>query len=51
MYWLTLLAQGVVGLAQLYVLSLPPRIAALWFGAKERGFVSNVHVCFCEVAK
>ena len=34
-FWLTMIGQGVVAASQLFILNIPPRLAAVWFGSKE----------------
>lgn len=34
-FFVTMIGQSVVAMSQLFVLNLPPRIAAVWFGPKE----------------
>ena len=34
-FWVTLLGQGIVASSQLFILNIPPRLAAVWFGSKE----------------
>jgi FLVCR family feline leukemia virus subgroup C receptor-related protein len=34
-FWLTMIGQTVVASSQLFILNIPPRLAAVWFGAKE----------------
>jgi FLVCR family feline leukemia virus subgroup C receptor-related protein len=34
-FWLTMLAQTIVGSSQVFILGIPPRLAAVWFGPKQ----------------
>uniref|UniRef100_A0A7E4VV38 Choline/ethanolamine transporter FLVCR1 n=1 Tax=Panagrellus redivivus TaxID=6233 RepID=A0A7E4VV38_PANRE len=34
-FWLTFLAQTIVGSSQVFILGIPPRLAAVWFGPKQ----------------
>ena len=34
-YWLTFIAQTIVGSSQVFILGIPPRLAAVWFGPKQ----------------
>ncbi|KAI6182417.1 MFS domain-containing protein [Aphelenchoides bicaudatus] len=34
-FWLTFLAQTVVGSSQVFILGIPPRLAAVWFGPEQ----------------
>lgn len=35
LFWVTLLGQFVAAVIQIFVLSIPPKLAALWFGEDE----------------
>ncbi|KAM3721453.1 putative MFS-type transporter C09D4.1 [Dirofilaria immitis] len=34
-FWITFLGQTIVGFSQMFILSIPPRLAAVWFGSKQ----------------
>uniref|UniRef100_A0AC34QNB6 Major facilitator superfamily (MFS) profile domain-containing protein n=1 Tax=Panagrolaimus sp. JU765 TaxID=591449 RepID=A0AC34QNB6_9BILA len=34
-FWLTFLAQTIVGSSQVFILGIPPRLAAVWFGPEQ----------------
>lgn len=34
-FWVTFLGQSIVGTSQIFILGIPPRLAAIWFGPKE----------------
>ncbi|KAI1731627.1 major facilitator superfamily domain-containing protein [Ditylenchus destructor] len=34
-FWLTFVAQTIVGSSQVFILGIPPRLAAVWFGPKQ----------------
>ncbi|VDN54042.1 unnamed protein product [Dracunculus medinensis] len=35
LFWLSFLGQTIVGSSQVFILGIPPRLAAVWFGSKE----------------
>lgn len=34
-FWLTFIGQAIVGSSQIFILGIPPRLAAVWFGPNE----------------
>ncbi|CAG9534238.1 unnamed protein product [Cercopithifilaria johnstoni] len=34
-FWITFLGQTIVGFSQMFILGIPPRLAAVWFGPEE----------------
>uniref|UniRef100_A0A915PSL2 Major facilitator superfamily (MFS) profile domain-containing protein n=1 Tax=Setaria digitata TaxID=48799 RepID=A0A915PSL2_9BILA len=34
-FWITFLGQTIVGFSQMFILGIPPRLAAVWFGPKQ----------------
>ncbi|KAL3110727.1 hypothetical protein niasHT_011232 [Heterodera trifolii] len=34
-FWLTFIAQTIVGSSQVFILGIPPRLAAVWFGPEQ----------------
>ncbi|VDK72555.1 unnamed protein product [Onchocerca ochengi] len=34
-FWITFLGQTIVGISQMFILSIPPRLAAVWFGSNQ----------------
>lgn len=34
-FWVVLLGQGVVGISQIFMLGIPPKLAAVWFGSNQ----------------
>lgn len=35
LFWLTFLGQSIVAISQIFVLGIPPLLAAVWFGPDE----------------
>ncbi|XP_015795427.1 uncharacterized MFS-type transporter C09D4.1 [Tetranychus urticae] len=43
-FWVTMVGQTLVAICNLFVLSLPPRIAAVWFGEREVSTATSIGV-------
>ncbi|CAH2256785.1 jg10990 [Pararge aegeria aegeria] len=44
MFWLGFTGQTVVAVAQVFILNLPPRLAAVWFGADQVSSACSIGV-------
>ncbi|CAK1544367.1 unnamed protein product [Leptosia nina] len=44
LFWLSFLGQTVLAFAQVFVLSIPPRLAAVWFGADQVSSACSIGV-------
>ena len=49
LFWVTFLGQTLVAMSQVFMLSMPPIIAAVWFGEKEVSTACSVGVFGNEV--
>lgn len=43
-FWLLMIAQTICGIAQVFVLEVPPRLAAVWFGPNEVSTATSIGV-------
>ncbi|KAF2888720.1 hypothetical protein ILUMI_17453 [Ignelater luminosus] len=43
-YWVVLLGQGVVGIFEVFLLGVPPKLAAVWFGPHEVSTACSIGV-------
>lgn len=43
-FWLTFLAQTIVGLCQIFILNIPARLAAVWFGPEQVSSACSIGV-------
>lgn len=43
-FYVTFIGQTIVGAAQIFSLGVPPKLAAVWFGANEVSFACSVGV-------
>ena len=43
-FWVTMIGQGIVATSQLFILNLPPRIAAVWFDTNEASRATSIGV-------
>ncbi|GAB1600202.1 feline leukemia virus subgroup C receptor-related protein 2-like isoform X1 [Argonauta hians] len=43
-FWLLMVAQTICGIAQIFVLEVPPRLAAVWFGPNEVSTATSMGV-------
>lgn len=43
-FWVTMIGQTVVAICNLFVLNLPPRLAAVWFGEREVSTATSIGV-------
>ncbi|XP_029633167.1 feline leukemia virus subgroup C receptor-related protein 2 isoform X2 [Octopus sinensis] len=43
-FWLLMIAQTICGIAQIFVLEVPPRLAAVWFGPNEVSTATSIGV-------
>ena len=44
---IVMLSQTISSIAQTFILGVPARIAAVWFGANERALATSIGVCVC----
>lgn len=44
MFWLTMTGQSIVAASQLFILNLPSRISAIWFGKEEVSLATSIGV-------
>lgn len=50
-FWVTFLGQTVVGLSQIFILNIPARLAAVWFGPKQVSSACSIGVFGNQVSK
>ncbi|KAF2887812.1 hypothetical protein ILUMI_18361, partial [Ignelater luminosus] len=43
-FWLVILGQGIVGSSEVFMLGIPPKLAAVWFGPKEISSACSIGV-------
>lgn len=44
LFWVTFLGQSIVALSQACILSVPPRLAAVWFGPEQVSSACSIGV-------
>ena len=44
LFWVTFLGQALVAMSQVFMLSMPPVVAAIWFGDKEVSTACSIGV-------
>lgn len=50
-FWVTFLGQTIVGLSQIFILSIPARLAAVWFGPEQVSSACSIGVFGNQVGK
>ncbi|KAF2901130.1 hypothetical protein ILUMI_05056 [Ignelater luminosus] len=41
-FWVVLVGQGVVGVSQIFMLGIPPKLAAVWFGSNQVSLACSI---------
>lgn len=49
-FYLVMIAQGLSALGQLFIMSVPPNLAAIWFGPDQVSSACAIGVFGCQVA-
>lgn len=50
-FWVTFLGQAIVGFSQIFILSIPARLAAVWFGPQQVSSACSIGVFGNQVWK
>lgn len=48
-FWVVILGQGVVGISQVFLLGIPSKLAAVWFGPKQVSSACSIGIFGIEV--
>lgn len=48
-YWVVLFGQGIVGIFEVFLLGVPPKLAAVWFGPHEVSTACSIGVLGSQV--